>query len=128
MADGSRPRRWTQKHVAELVGTERTYYLLWYSGEWSPSPATLIRLTEILEVQPHELVSTDLKEASLTQLRQLDGLTQADVAGQLGVSSSLYSLVELGRQRLDDAKPARLAEVLGFPSSESAGWCRSRGR
>lgn len=114
--DGSRPGRWTQAHVAELMGVERTYYLLWESGDQTPSPAALVRLAEVLGVTPGDLVDVDLDQASLGQLRHLVGLTQADVAQALGMSPSAYGLAEQGRRRFPPALVDKLAEVLDQPA------------
>lgn len=114
--DGSRPGRWTQAHVAELMGVERTYYLLWESGGQTPSPATVARLAEVLDVTPGDLVDVDVDQATLAQLRHLTGLTQADVADALRVSASTYGHIEQGRRPLPPLFVDQLVEILNHPA------------
>lgn len=113
-AEAGEVGKWTQAHVAQLVGVERTYYLLWESGDRTPGPAALVRLAEVLEVAPHELTSLDPAGASLRQLRELAGLTQADVAQQLGMSRSGWALYERGARTVDGGLAGRVADVLGL--------------
>lgn len=55
------------------MGVNRTYYLLWESGQQTPSPATLTRLADVLEVGVAALVGVDVRQAPLQKLRQLVG-------------------------------------------------------
>ena len=62
---------------------------------------------------------------ALVQIRKASGLTQSQVAGQLGVSKATYSAWETGRAILGADRVVSLAElfkctpndILGYPSS-----------
>jgi transcriptional regulator with XRE-family HTH domain len=107
--------QWTQEHVARLLGVERTNYIGWERGQWSPTPATLARIAELLEVTPAELTSLEEDQATLADLRQWGGWTQQDVAEQLGMSRSWYAALERGDRSVSDRYIESLARLLGRP-------------
>jgi transcriptional regulator with XRE-family HTH domain len=78
----------TQEDVAEALGVKRTYYVAIENGQRQVGPQTLRQLAELLEVPPNKLTTTPKGQATLRDLREWAGLTQADVAAQLGAAST----------------------------------------
>lgn len=66
-----------------------------------------IRVKTIYSIEYRKLLE------ALVKLRQQAGLTQRDLAGQLGVQPSWVAKVELGERRLDVVETLRLVKRLG---------------
>ncbi|MEW6718898.1 MAG: helix-turn-helix transcriptional regulator [Thermodesulfobacteriota bacterium] len=58
---------------------------------------------------------------SLKRLRFLANLRAIDVARELGLSPSAYSLVESGHMPISDENAAKLAKILRVPVAELFG-------
>lgn len=56
-------------------------------------------------------MSVDIKK-----IRKKKYLTQKDVADQVGISNTYYSLIETGLRRPSPPVAQKLASVLGFPN------------
>ncbi|HEX9889024.1 MAG TPA: helix-turn-helix transcriptional regulator [Nitriliruptorales bacterium] len=113
---GAKPGEWTQEHVAELMGVARTNYMAWERTEGTtrtPTPATIKRLAELLDVTPEELTTVTPDEATLADLRSWAGLTQADVAAGLAVSRPTYAMIERGERELTRDQVRRFAHLVG---------------
>jgi len=54
----------------------------------------------------------------LARVRELAGMTQADLATRLGVSQTVVSRTESGERRLEDAEFLRFAEAIGTPEAK----------
>jgi transcriptional regulator with XRE-family HTH domain len=116
-----------QEDVASQLGVSRTNYVLVEQGSRGVGPAMLRRLAAILEVAPHDLTATRRSEATLRDLREWAGLTQADVAEHLGVASAAgYAAIERGRRELPNEVAAILASAFGCsPVVVRRAWNRS---
>jgi transcriptional regulator with XRE-family HTH domain len=94
----------SQEDVADALGISRTNYVLVEAGRRGMGPAVLRRLAQILKVEPYKLTTTSKSQATLRDLREWAGLTQAEVAQLLGVATTTYATIERGeRQPTDDA-------------------------
>ena len=62
----------------------------------------------------------------LARVRELAGLTQAELAGRLGVSQTVVSRTESGDRQLQDAKIREFAEAIGTEVAEGLETRRSR--
>lgn len=110
----------TQKYVAEELGMETTNYLIYERGGGSsPSPGRLVRLAEVLSVEPCDLVEVDGDGPTLRQYREWIGLTQDSMASELSkagwaIGRDTYAKVETGSRELEEEAVSILAEVLGI--------------
>jgi transcriptional regulator with XRE-family HTH domain len=108
----------TQTQLATAVGCGRSTVSMWEASCTRPRPEYLLRLSEILRVDPSRLTG-DSEPVSLRGLRLSAGLRQAEVAAALHLrGKGTYSDVERGRQPV----PARwipvLARLFGTPEPE----------
>jgi transcriptional regulator with XRE-family HTH domain len=107
-------RAGTDVSVAEAARQIRTLVVqvsCYEAGRTRPRARALQALAGALDVDVLDLLSTDTA-VTLAALRARRGLTQGAVAGQLGMSRSLYAAVEQGRRPVSDAELTQLATVL----------------
>lgn len=106
----------TQHELARLIrvaGGERVSR--WELGTSEPRPDVLIRLAEVLGVEPADLLTPATQGQSLRRLRTLAGLSARQLADQAHLSLASIQRWEAGRlQNLPTAAAlAGLAEALG---------------
>ncbi len=104
--------------VAEAARQIRTLIVqvsCYESGRTRPRTRAVRDLAAVLDVDVLDLLAADTP-ITLATLRARLGLTQDDVAAQLGISRSLYAAVEQGKRALDDTELTALAEVLHTPA------------
>jgi transcriptional regulator with XRE-family HTH domain len=107
-------RTGTEVSVAEAARQIRTLVVqvsCYESGRTRPRARAVQALAGVLDVDVLELLAADTP-ITLSTLRARHGLTQGDVAAQLGMSRSLYAAVEQGRRPVSDAELTQLATVL----------------
>lgn len=116
----------TQADMAGRLGIDRVHYNR-LEHDRPPVPATFVQLVAVLEVAPHELTTIDPDEATLGDLRQWAGLSQAQAAERLGLSRTHYRAMEQGRYQLTDERIRQLADILGVEASTVVdSWARAR--
>ena len=64
-------------------------------------------------------------ETALAQIRRVTGLTQAQVAGQLGVSKATYSAWETGRAELGAERICALCELFRCTPNDILGYAQA---
>jgi len=99
--------------VAEGLRLDRSHVIRWEKGRQAPSPASLVALATVLEVQPWELTTARPSSAELADLRVWTGQTQTEVAERVGMPRSSYVLLERGGLPLRTEVADALAEALG---------------
>ena len=117
---------WTQQTLAVRVGKRVAAVSSWERGLTEPRPSTLVRLAEVLEVQPVELLDVSETESlSLRELRVSRGMALRDLADAACTSPSTLRRWESGDfarvpgadvvrslARAPDDCPARVEEAL----------------
>lgn len=101
----------TQMEAAAQIGVGFRTYNRWESGSGYPSVTALPRVAEVLGCDPSDLLPAP---TNLTQLRQTAGLSQAQLARDLGVSRQLVSQWELGATPIASTHHRALANVFGL--------------
>ncbi len=101
----------TPEQAARQIRTLIVQVSCYESGSTRPRARMVRLLTQVLEADVLDLLAENTV-VTLDVLRARLGLTQHQVAVQLGVSRSLYALIEQGRQVPAEAEVAALAAVL----------------
>ncbi|MGK5681677.1 helix-turn-helix transcriptional regulator [Actinoplanes sp. URMC 104] len=123
-------RGWTQVELAERLQAKRAagtrmaavevarqlrtlvvQISCYESGRTRPRAGTVRLLAEALGVDVLDLLAADAV-ITLAVLRARLGLTQEQAAQQLGISRSLYALLEQGRRPVSEGETHALARVL----------------
>lgn len=111
----------TVEDVADQIGLTRQAVSAWLTGRTTPSPRSLARVAAILDVTPADLTpGVDPESATLQDMRIRSGLSQSDVAQELGLLQSLLSDIERGRRDLNMGTAKRLANLYGLSVDEVA--------
>ena len=104
--------------AAKRAKMARTNYVNYERGNNQPGAASLVRLAKAVGVPAHELSKIDPAEATLRDLREWAGLSQAEVAKAAGWSAhSGYSFVEAGKFDLGEHHVKPLARLFGTTMS-----------
>lgn len=104
--------------LASTISVSRQAVSAWLTGATAPSPASLLRVAEALDVQVETLTPASATKPRLADLRTRRGLTQAAAARELALAASTLSGIERGRRPLDRELAARLADLYGFGQVE----------
>lgn len=67
----------------------------------------------------------DINPAALTAIRELSGLSQAELARRANISQGYISEIEKGAKRPSPSMVLRIAETLGVPVAALRGKCNS---
>ncbi|MGN0040492.1 helix-turn-helix transcriptional regulator [Rhodococcus sp. (in: high G+C Gram-positive bacteria)] len=101
----------------------------WESGQATPQVDRLARVANALEVPLSDLVRIPPHERYLGDLRVQAGLTQPQLALEIGISTASLSSLELGETALRESVAERLGKALGLGTAEvRAAYERSRTR
>ncbi|MFI2561981.1 helix-turn-helix transcriptional regulator [Nocardia farcinica] len=101
----------------------------WESGQATPQVDRLARVANALEVPLSDLVRIPPHERYLGDLRVQAGLTQPQLALEIGISTASLSSLELGETALRESVAERLGKALGLGTAEvCAAYERSRTR
>lgn len=101
----------------------------WESGQATPQVDRLARVANALEVPMSDLVQIPPHERYLGDLRIQAGLTQPQLAREVGISTASLSSLELGETVLRESVAERLGKALGLETAEvRAAYERSRTR
>lgn len=100
----------SRAELGELVGGTRMAIHRWETGARTPQVSTVALLARTLGIDPADLIAPP---RTLPQLRASRGLLQSEVAGQLGVTRSRYSSIELGTGRATHEQVLQLAAIFG---------------
>ena len=128
LAAARRDREMSQEALAAAAEVTRSYIIRIEQGRLAPTVQKLARLAKEVGVTPIDLLVID-GTPTLAQLRFCCGLTQRELAAEIGVTDMSYSRFERGetaRLRAQGAVEA-LASTLGVtPETVRAAWERSR--
>lgn len=115
----------TQRDLSEALGVSQAAISQWEKGTRVPDLTTVIKLSEILNVPTDNLIdltkdfSNTYRENSsnnkLSYYRKKSGLTQDDVAEELGVTKSAVSLWERGKIIPSYENLNKLSKKYGIP-------------
>lgn len=102
----------TQAQLAQRIGVaDGTRVAAWEHGRSTPHPATWAAICSLLGIAPEEAGAMTLRS-----LRLRRGLTQDEVAAELGVAASTVARWESGTHRPWPKHSDRLAELYGVPT------------
>ncbi len=102
----------TQLAAADELGVSAWTVRQWEAGNHTPRAERLPELARVLGCEPSDLVEAP---TTLADYRTLAGLTQADLATQLGVSRMAVAQWESGLMPIAARHHERLAAALGIP-------------
>lgn len=102
--------------VARQIRTLVVQVSCYESGRTRPRGRAVRDLAAVLDVDVLDLLAEGTP-LSLATLRARLGLTQGDVADQLGMSRSLYAAVEQAQRVASDTERAALAAILQVPET-----------
>lgn len=120
----------TVEEVADQIGLSRQAVSAWLVGRSTPSPASLARVADVLDVTPADLTpGAGTDDATLQDMRTRAGFTQSAAASELGLLQSFLSDVERGRRELNQPVAGRLADLYRQPEDDVAdAWERAVAR
>jgi transcriptional regulator with XRE-family HTH domain len=101
--------------VARQIRTLVVQVSCYESGRTRPRGKAIRALAAVLDVDVLDLL-TEGSPLTLATLRARLGLTQGDVADQLGMSRTFYAAVEQGRRAASDSEITAVAAVLQVPA------------
>ncbi len=101
----------TQLAAAEQLGVSAWTVRQWEAGNHTPRAERLPELARVLGCEPSDLVEAP---TNLADYRTLAGLTQSDLAAQLGVSRMTVAQWESGLMPIAPRHHERLAAALGI--------------
>ena len=104
--------------LAERLDRARPNVIAWEKGRRVPTPHTLMSIAAALEVDPRELTTATMENATLADLRAWAGLYQDELASRCGLTRSTYALIERGEVDLQPDVAKRLAKALGRGADE----------
>ncbi|MBA4025047.1 MAG: transcriptional regulator [Gordonia sp.] len=128
----------TVDELGGLIDVSRQAIEAWLRSETVPSPKSLRKAAEALDVDPSSLTLNNSRSAQLADLRVRAGLSQAAAAVQAGISATTLRQAERGqRKTLDPDLAHALAHAYGVSVDEvmtawevagknRADWLRSR--
>lgn len=110
--------------LAELIGVARQTVSAWLNNVTVPSPGSLAKVADVLEVEVAEFTPSAAKDPSLVDLRVRAGLSQTAAAEAMGVSRTVLGVVERGQRK---ELPATLADAMAStygvkPGEVDAAW------
>lgn len=115
--------------LGRLSGVGATTIYGWESGRRDPHAHLLRSVAEVLKIPMDRLIVVEPDSRTLVYLRWLTGMTQPQVAKQLGSSSQTFSRIERGESPLTDDRSAVLAKLYEVTVDEiAAAWRRARDR
>lgn len=113
----------SQADAAKRAGVSAWTWRQWEIGEARPVANRLETIARVLGCEPSSLVAS--VPVTLAEWRLAAGLTQADVAAELGLSRPSVAGWEQGRVPVPPRYRGRLLQVLGVPPSADVFWHRS---
>lgn len=93
----------TADELAGHVGVSRQAVDAWLRGRAVPSPKSLHKVADFLELEPGSLTPGRTRKPQLVDLRTRAGLTQAAAAEALGISATTLRGAEQGLRKNSDS-------------------------
>lgn len=98
--------------LSRAIGVDPTTVHNWETERSQPSPDHLARAAEQLGIPLDQLVVVPEKNRTIADLRNLAGMTQKDIAGRTGLSTTTIGRIERGEGTLADRHATALGEAL----------------
>jgi transcriptional regulator with XRE-family HTH domain len=118
---------WTQGKLAVRGTVALSSIAAWESGSRAPEARTIAKLAKTLGMNAGELLTIPKDAYTLTEYRIVAGLTQRDVAKELGVQAPRIGHYEMAYTPLDSATVQLLADLYSAtPDEITAAWRRAR--
>ncbi len=99
--------------LARLLGVSHPAVTMWESGKSKPTPALLLALAQALRVRPADLAPIRETDLRIGDLRAQAGLTQVQVARNLGIAATIVGNLERGLRPVSEEHVAALAPLYG---------------
>jgi transcriptional regulator with XRE-family HTH domain len=87
----------TQQQVADEVGVHSRTVMAWEKGHRAPAVPSFAALTQLLGVEPRELLEPIGRPATIQALRARRALTQTDAAERLAITERTWRRIETGQ-------------------------------
>lgn len=110
--------RFTAEELADQLGLSRQSVSAWLTGRTTPSPPSLIRAAELLNVTPADLTPGVSRGLTLPDMRVRAGLTQSAAAERIAVAQTVLSQIERGRREVHPDTADKLARLYGLSAGE----------
>lgn len=130
---GARLRRFrlerglTGDELADAAEVSYQAVSAWETGRSAPTPHLLARVARVLHVTIADLVAIPPGKLTLSDLRVQAGMTQSEIAAELGVSTSIVGTIEKGRTKYHPDRAACMARLYEVNLGEvEAAWQNSR--
>lgn len=101
----------TGDDLADAAGISEATLRSWETGRATPTPGLLAAVAKKLRVTIGDLLVLRSDELTLSDLRTLAGLNQAEVAEKLGIGTTSLTRVEKGRRDYDADLARELAGI-----------------
>jgi len=103
--------------LAEAAGIPRPDVSKYEAGRAAPPPPRLAALARALSTTTAALLEIPPAGERLAHIRAAAGLTQSQLASQVGIGLKRYQLAELGRRPLSATDIAAISTVTAVPAS-----------
>lgn len=124
-----RANQLSRGELARLADISPGAVTAWETARATPQADTLAKVTSILGIDIGEVVHIEPHERSLGDLRIYAGLTQSQLAGVVGVSTTSIAALERGESRLKPEVARAIAAALGLSACDiAAAYDRARSR
>ena len=115
--------------LGRLSGVGATTIYGWESGRRDPHAHLLRLVADVLRIPMDRLIVVEPDSRTLVYLRWLAGMTQPQVAKELGSSSQTFSRIERGESPLTDERAIALAAIYNVAVDDvREAWRRARDR
>ncbi|PQM45000.1 hypothetical protein C1Y40_04839 [Mycobacterium talmoniae] len=119
----------TPAELARLADLSPSTVASWERRDGAPDVARLVKVAEVLEVDFSELVDVPREEQMPSDLRIRKGLSQVELARQIGLSTTVIGTFERAEKRWNVVQASKIAAVLGVDIDDlHEAWLRARRR
>jgi transcriptional regulator with XRE-family HTH domain len=103
-----RKNGFTNVFVADQISANKASVTRWIQGHAAPAPKFLVRLANVLNVDPGALYVVDPEQRGLAYYRVMAGYSLAQLAPLLGTSAVHLGRIESGQRPLPESLADRL--------------------
>lgn len=116
----------TQLELANVIHVHQSTITTWELDLKTPSAVNISRLCKIFCIEPDELIGAVPRKdfqnfealiTNLKRLREAKGMSQAELAGMLGIHYTSLNNIESGKRRPNVKTVKRMADILGVSVS-----------
>ena len=114
---------WTRGKLAAMMQVGVSTISSWERGNRVPEPPHLLRLAQMLAIDPADLIDTDPEAWTLLDYRIAHGLLQQEAAERAATNATRLRNVEFAYERMDPRLRSALASLYGTDEAKiDAAW------